>query len=109
MKRRVNKSRLGANKTKKQNEKDTLLLAPGLDNTRLFISLSAGAGTRCMSLSFSSPNLSFWFGEMKIKKDSWKDSFIISFFISYKRIRNKGNNAVFQRKDSMELFGQQRH
>ena len=30
---------------------------PGLDNTRLFMSLTAGAGTRCMSLLSSSPNL----------------------------------------------------
>ena len=28
------------------------LLTPGLDNTRLFMSLTAGAGTRCMSLLF---------------------------------------------------------
>ena len=28
-----------------------------LDNTRLFMSLTAGAGTRCMSLLSSSPNL----------------------------------------------------
>ena len=27
-------------------------LTPGLDNTRLFMSLTAGAGTRCMSLPF---------------------------------------------------------
>ena len=30
---------------------------PGLDNTRLFMRLTAGAGTRCMSLLSSSPNL----------------------------------------------------
>ena len=34
------------------------LLRPGLDKTRLFISLTAGAGTRCMSLLSSSPTLS---------------------------------------------------
>ena len=33
------------------------LLTPGLDNTRLFMSLTAGAGTRCMSLLSSSPSL----------------------------------------------------
>ena len=33
------------------------LLRPGLDKTRLFISLTAGAGTRCMSLLSSSPIL----------------------------------------------------
>ena len=35
----------------------TKLLTPGLDNTRLFISLTAGAGTRCMepSLFISNP------------------------------------------------------
>ena len=33
------------------------LLTPGLDNTCLFMSLTAGAGTRCMSLLSSSPNL----------------------------------------------------
>ena len=33
------------------------LLRPGLDNTRLFMSLTAGAGTRCMSLLSSSPIL----------------------------------------------------
>ena len=36
---------------------DNKLLTPGLDNTRLFISLTAGAGTRCMSLLSSSPSL----------------------------------------------------
>jgi len=36
---------------------DIKLLRPGLDNTRLFISLTAGAGTRCMSLLPSSPSL----------------------------------------------------
>jgi hypothetical protein len=30
---------------------------PGLDNTRLFMSFTAGAGTRCMSLLSSSPIL----------------------------------------------------
>ena len=35
----------------------TKLLTPGLDNTRLFISLTAGAGTRCMSLLSSPPSL----------------------------------------------------
>jgi len=33
-------------------------LKPGLDWTRLFISLTAGAGTRCMSLLRDSPTLS---------------------------------------------------
>ena len=33
------------------------LLTPGLDNTRLYMSLTAGAGTRCMSLLSSSPSL----------------------------------------------------
>jgi hypothetical protein len=33
---------------------------PGLENTRLFISLTAGAGTVCMSLSSSSPTLTGW-------------------------------------------------
>ena len=37
---------------------DRTLLTPGLDNTRLFMSLTAGAGTRCMSLLSSSPSLS---------------------------------------------------
>ena len=32
-------------------------LTPGLDWTRLFMSLTAGAGTRCMSLLSSSPSL----------------------------------------------------
>ena len=32
--------------------KDDTLLTPGLDNTRLFMSLTAGAGTRCMSLLY---------------------------------------------------------
>ena len=36
------------------------LLMPGLDNTRLFMSFTAGAGTRCMSLLSSSPSL--WVG-----------------------------------------------
>ena len=35
-----------------------ILLDYGLDNTRLFISLTAGAGTRCMSLLSSPPSLS---------------------------------------------------
>ena len=33
------------------------LLTPGLDNTRLLLSLTAGAGTRCMSFPSSSPSL----------------------------------------------------
>ena len=37
----------------------TKLLMPGLDNTRLFMSLTAGAGTRCMSLLSSPPSLHF--------------------------------------------------
>ena len=41
----------------KEKEKDIKLFRPGLDNTRLFISLTAGAGTRCMSLLSSSPIL----------------------------------------------------
>jgi len=36
---------------------DTSEVRPGLDNTRLFMSLTAGAGTRCMSLLSSSPSL----------------------------------------------------
>ena len=32
-------------------------LTPGLDWTRLFLSLTAGAGTRCMSLLPTSPHL----------------------------------------------------
>ena len=36
------------------------LWMPGLENTRLFISLTAGAGTVCMSLSSSSPTLTGW-------------------------------------------------
>jgi len=31
------------------------LSTPGLDNTRLFIGFTAGAGTRCMSVLSSSP------------------------------------------------------
>ena len=34
-----------------------VLMTPGLDYTQLFISLTAGAGTRCMSLLSSSPSL----------------------------------------------------
>ena len=37
----------------KRNPRASRLLTPGLDNTRLFLSLTAGAGTRCMSLPFS--------------------------------------------------------
>ena len=40
---------------------DRTLFTPGLDKTRLFISLTAGAagaGTRCMRLLSSSPRLS---------------------------------------------------
>ena len=37
--------------------KTSRLLTPGLDNTRLFMSLTAGAGTRFLSLLSSSPNL----------------------------------------------------
>ena len=36
---------------------DSSLLTPGLDYTRLFISLTAAAGTICMSLLPSSPSL----------------------------------------------------
>jgi hypothetical protein len=49
-------------------KKDSKLLTPGLDNTRLFISLTAGAGTRCMSLLSSSPSL------FQIEKESDKES-----------------------------------
>ena len=41
----------------KRNPRASRLLTPGLDNTCLFMSLTAGAGTRCMSLLSSSPNL----------------------------------------------------
>ena len=40
-------------------------LKPGLDWTRLFMSLTAGAGTRCMSLLPDSPSLCASFGEKK--------------------------------------------
>merc|ERR1711879_735421 len=46
-------------------------LQPGLDWTRLFMSLTAGAGTRCMSLLLTSPNhlspnaLLIWFGDIR--------------------------------------------
>ena len=51
------------------------LLTPGLDYTRLFISLTAGAGTRCMCLLSSSPSLLyvlflFRLGEMKRETDT---------------------------------------
>ena len=36
---------------------DSWYLMPGLDWTRLFMSLTAGAGTRCMSLLRDSPTL----------------------------------------------------
>ena len=38
-------------------EEIVCMLTPGLDNTRLFISLTAAAGTRCMSLLSSPPSL----------------------------------------------------
>jgi len=40
------------------------LSTPGLDNTRLFISFTAGAGTRCMSLLSSSPSLSTYYSRI---------------------------------------------
>ena len=40
-----------------------------LDNTRLFISLTAGAGTRCMSLLSSPPSLG---NEMKTKSNKFR-------------------------------------
>jgi len=43
--------------TRQKNSCEPKLLTPGLDNTRLFISLTAGAGTRCMSLPNSPPSL----------------------------------------------------
>ena len=46
----------GQSKTRQARQGDRLL-APGLDNTRLFKRMTAGAGTKCMSLSSSSPNL----------------------------------------------------
>ncbi len=42
--------------TRRQKENRNTV-TPGLDNTRLFIGLTAGAGTRCMSLLSSSPSL----------------------------------------------------
>jgi hypothetical protein len=50
-----NRPLVPANTTRQE---DISLLTPGLDNTRLFISLTAGAGTRCMSLLSSPPSLS---------------------------------------------------
>ena len=42
---------------RKENNLWTKLLTPGLDNARLSSSLTAGAGTRCMSLLSSPPSL----------------------------------------------------
>ena len=36
------------------------MITPGLDWTRLFMSLTAGAGTRCMSLLPDSPTLVYF-------------------------------------------------
>ena len=48
-------------------------LKPGLDWTRLFMSLTAGAGTRCMSLLSSSPSLQGAGEENpKAKKEIWE-------------------------------------
>ena len=63
------------------------LLTPGLDNTRLFISLTAGAGTRCMSLLSSSPSLlstaaSFLLMVLLLFSGSSGMTFIISLFCS---------------------------
>ena len=44
------------------------LSTPGLDFTRLFISLTAGAGTRCMSLLSSPPSLSLCSWQVKDKR-----------------------------------------
>ena len=55
------------------------LLRPGLDKTRLFISLTAGAGTRCMSIRSSPPSLFLVFsgGEEEnygwLPGEDWKD------------------------------------
>ena len=50
-------------------------LTPGLDWTRLFMSLTAGAGTRCMSLLPTSPILFFING--KKTRVPAKDKFIV--------------------------------
>ena len=53
-------------------------LKPGLDWTRLFMSLTAGAGTRCMSLLPDSPTLVYFISldelERKREKDTSKDN-----------------------------------
>ena len=50
-------------------------LQPGLDWTRLFMSLTAGAGTRCMSLLPTSPNHRPLGPRRWEHEDSWKTSF----------------------------------
>jgi len=50
------------------------LLMPGLDNTRLFMSLTAGAGTRCMSLLSSSAEQEDEGEEEKNVPHLWIDS-----------------------------------
>jgi len=47
---------------------------PGLDNTRLFMSLTAGAGTRCMSLLSSSAEQEDEGEEEKNVPHLWIDS-----------------------------------
>ena len=54
--------------TRRQKENRNTV-TPGLDNTRLFIGLTAGAGTRCMSLLSSSPSLRRLMKEMKKRED----------------------------------------
>jgi hypothetical protein len=51
------KSNSFANQRISSSQRPRHFFIPGLDNTRLFMSFTAGAGTRCMSLLSSSPIL----------------------------------------------------
>ena len=80
---------------------------PGLDNTRLFMSFTAGAGTRCMTLLSSSPILLFQgctkrrtlekipcYGEFTQRSDPWA-GLIASCGSFYPMVHNFEINSSF--------------
>ena len=50
------------------------MITPGLDWTRLFMSLTAGAGTRCMSLLPDSPTLVYFISLDELERKREKDT-----------------------------------
>ena len=71
----------GQSKTRQARQGDRLL-APGLDNTRLFKRMTAGAGTKCMSLSSSSPNLDSCIEDPLKEEARTRENFFLSLCLA---------------------------